>query len=789
MTSTLPEPTPASAPAPTGHVDGQPPVDPVVAERLLARLAASELDEAAKDVVARAVGAPTATVSANGTGGPSTGVFLKSIEVEGFRGIGRAATLPLDPKPGLTVVVGRNGSGKSSFAEGAELLLTGTTKRWEKKAKTWSDSWQCLHHDGPTRVAAELVVGGAAEPVSVERRWERGDAYGSAGTGDADAVLASHQWTEALASFRPFLSYGELASMFDKLTSLYEALSPVLGLEDVDAVLGRISARRLELEKAAKDLKASAAALVYGFDAEDPRQAALATLLGKRSPDLAALQQHLEANPPGLSGGDGADALRVAATRVVPADDEIRASYNALLEARAGEQTLATTDARRARLLAALLEDAVRVRDTARPQEDCPVCGTADAIDGAWDVRVLQEIETLRRQATGLDAAAARTASAASTWSAMLGQLDLLPDATADDAVAAAAQRRAETEAARGQLEQLDQAWRGVVDAVTVWLAEARLVAGSAEELAASKKAEKWLKDAADELRNERFAPISGQAVENWKQLRHQSNVELRAISIKSVGRRKDAIFDVRVDGEEASALGTMSQGELLALSVAVFLPRAGLDESPFRFALIDDPVQSMDPAKVEGLARVLAEAAKTRQVIVFTHDDRLPQVVNRLRLSAKVLQVHRQSRSQVAVDQVSSPLIENLKQAKMLARSKNVPLEVRQRTVPALCRAAVEAACAHVVRERAAAQGDDALAAAEEALRDARTLRDQLNLALLGDARSEEDLRPKLLAVSGPDAPVLVGTLNSAVHEGAREIEDLHRRTEKLVLDLTDLV
>ena len=59
------------------------------------------------------------------------GVYLGAITVAGFRGIGPSTTLPLQPGPGLTLVVGRNGSGKSSFAEGAEVLLTGTSLRWE----------------------------------------------------------------------------------------------------------------------------------------------------------------------------------------------------------------------------------------------------------------------------------------------------------------------------------------------------------------------------------------------------------------------------------------------------------------------------------------------------------------------------------------------------------------------------------------------------------------------------------------------------------------------------------
>jgi hypothetical protein len=61
--------------------------------------------------------------------------FLRRITAQGFRGIGPKATLDLTPGPGLTLVVGRNGSGKSSFAEGLELLLTGDTDRWSQRSK------------------------------------------------------------------------------------------------------------------------------------------------------------------------------------------------------------------------------------------------------------------------------------------------------------------------------------------------------------------------------------------------------------------------------------------------------------------------------------------------------------------------------------------------------------------------------------------------------------------------------------------------------------------------------
>lgn len=69
--------------------------------------------------------------------------FLRSITVEGFRGIGPRATLELNPYCGITVISGRNGSGKSSFAEALEYALTGQSYRWlKKKGQHWEASWR-----------------------------------------------------------------------------------------------------------------------------------------------------------------------------------------------------------------------------------------------------------------------------------------------------------------------------------------------------------------------------------------------------------------------------------------------------------------------------------------------------------------------------------------------------------------------------------------------------------------------------------------------------------------------
>jgi hypothetical protein len=60
--------------------------------------------------------------------------------------------------------------------------------------------------------------------------------------------------------------------------------------------------------------------------------------------------------------------------------------------------------------------------------------------------------------------------------------------------------------------------------------------------------------------------------------------------------------------------------------SLAIFIPRATSDQSPFRFLVLDDPIQATDPSKIDGFLDVLTELAAHRQLIVFTHDDRFPQ-------------------------------------------------------------------------------------------------------------------------------------------------------------------
>src|SRR5215831_17457762 len=158
---------------------------------ILERLAGSGLPSAVTDLVVAALlgdddlaaalspGRPAQSVklrAVQGTGHQPVGAYVKAITVEGFRGIGPETTLRFQPGPGLTLVAGRNGSGKSSFAEAAELALTGDDKRWSMPGRgaVWRTGWHNLHTPGGSRIAVALATDGQAGVTTVERVWDPG---------------------------------------------------------------------------------------------------------------------------------------------------------------------------------------------------------------------------------------------------------------------------------------------------------------------------------------------------------------------------------------------------------------------------------------------------------------------------------------------------------------------------------------------------------------------------------------------------------------------------------------
>jgi recombinational DNA repair ATPase RecF len=732
------------------------------------------------------------------------GAYLESIGVEGFRGVGPKRTLEFDPGPGLTLVMGRNGSGKSSFAEGIEILLTGTNSRWARRSKIWQEGWRNLHHGERTAVEATFAIEGRKGPTTISRQWTPGATLDASDVtvrlpDRTKADLAGLGWTSTIETFRPFLSYNELGSTFDEgPTEFHDRLSRILGLGDIEDAQQLLKVTRLGRSKVIDDAKSRLAGLLGQLEAvDDSRGRIVYSALKGRSWDLAAVERVLD--EPTEAGGSAQElgVLRSLANVQPPNAEDVRRIAGDLEEVAERETALAGTPAGEARDVIEILRVAVRHFD-AHGEGDCPVCGRKLALLPSWRARTEARIRELASKASEAEAVAREARSVRQRVSGLLAGLPpaLLPASErmgldASEVVAAwrafvsvpedpaelprhlfdsieplvmSAERfRA---LARAELDRREELWAPVARALIVWLDSARAAQAAGNQVADLKSAEAWLKETSGEIRAERFEPIARQAIELWTLFRQQSSVDLESVVLTGSGPSRQVKIDVTIDGVASAALGVMSQGELHAMALSLFLPRATLPESPFRFVVIDDPVQSMDPARVDGLARVLDDVAKQRQVIVFTHDDRLPESARRLGIDAHVIEVTRRENSVVDVSTSVDPTERNLDDADAIASDPNVPGELARQVVPGYCRAAIEAAAIEIVRRRRIGRGE-LHAAVERLLETNAQTRPLLSLALFDTAGRAAEVGGKVAGWGMWASEVLDAAAHGA-HKGA---------------------
>jgi hypothetical protein len=174
-----------------------------------------------------------------------------------------------------------------------------------------------------------------------------------------------------------------------------------------------------------------------------------------------------------------------------------------------------------------------------------------------------------------------------------------------------------------------------------------------------------------------------------------------------------------------------------------------------------------MDPAKVEGLARALDKVARSRQVLVFTHDDRLPEAVRRLGIPARILELTRRPGSVVQIRPALTPVERLLKDAGDLSLDEAVPEDVAAQVVPGLCRLALEASFTEAIR-RTQLRAGKRHADIEVDIEAANTLTKRAALALFGDASKGGDVLPRLNAWARSAADTYQA-LNKGAHAGHR--------------------
>jgi recombinational DNA repair ATPase RecF len=751
---------------------------------------------------------------AAGASGASAEVWLTGVRVEGFRGVAGEVSLGLPPQPGLVLVVGRNGAGKSSIAEAAELAMSGRSDR--SSSALWAEGLVNLHHDGPTRVAVSVRADAGADVV-VGRELEGDRLDGSPPSAVRDGApfdLGSLGWGEAVVRFRPVLTYGELARMSsEKPSALYDPLNRILGLEDLTVADGLLRAAETRLGQPGKDARAGRTALLDALAAsDDDRAGPLRIALAGRAPDVAAASALLDDGTVGVVGEDGPVGAWAALGGPDPA--AARGAAEALVAAADRRDAAATKEAGRAGRLAGLLSLAVEHREG--PEDLCPVCGQGRLDDG-WlaqaraETARQEELAAEARQAEDGLAAAARAAralvsavpaalrepgaggadpaGALAAWQswAALADPGLNPRALADRLPAAgsqlAEQLAALRTAAAAELDAHDRQWKPLADDARAVVRDLKAAEAAAPGLAAVKAARAWLKEASEEIRNDRLRPFADQATEIWGALRQDSNVSLSGVTLAGQNTRREVRLDLDVDGEPGPR-AVLSQGELAALGLALFLPRAVADESPFRFVLVDDPVQSLDPSKVDGLAKVLHVLADNRQVVVFTHDERLLQSLRHLDLPFTAYRLGRGERSVVTAERVNDPVEQHLRDADALAREADLPPDLLAVAVSGYCRDAIEEAANEVARRRLRADGKT-VEETEAAIGAASTTWARLGLALLGDHRPKPKKLNKTLTELGADDELVSRCVEGVHAPDPADLPGLLAKTREFVVAL----
>ncbi|MFK0255989.1 AAA family ATPase [Streptomyces sp. NPDC090445] len=781
----------------------QHPEHPLV-ETVAARLAGAALPEPVKELLHTVLDSGSTTAAADDC--PSGRVYLDSLSVNGFRGIGPRAHLKLSPRPGVSLVVGRNGSGKSSLADAAEVAFTGAKAHRHGQGATRGGSWRNLHDGGSPRIEVKLAIEGDTNRSTLTRSWSSEEFAASEATfkrpGHGTVSLSEAGWGAALADYRPFLSYVDLDNMISgKPSQRYDTIATILGMGQLSTAHSRLKEQEKILITAEKEVKEALPGLkeaLYSLENDDRSVQALVAVDTSGTPDFGIIDGLVAGLPP-ADGGVLAE-LRIEAEVQAPDVEKVDEAVHRLRLALADVDDVRGTDAESARLRADLLEKAL-AHSVRQPDDDiCPACGTERAIGPDWYERASHQVTELRREAKTAEDAHDAVRSAARILRNLADRPGRPPRALAGPWEAWASCReitepvelagRAEEAAktlttacamvkdrAVKELERRDERWRLLVTRLAAWTEKARDVERNKPRLRDLRKALTWLKSLSAELRARRMERFTNASQRIWESLRQESNVDLTAVSLEGGEKAtvRKLVMDASVDGKSASALDVMSQGEQHSLALSLFLPRATTADSPFGFLVIDDPVQSMDPAKVHGLAQVLNEMGRHRQVVVFTHDTRLQKAFTSQELPVSVFQVERAQESRVKVTQVNDPVAQAVADARAIASTPDLPAAAHSHVLPSLCRIALEHAlleAAWIRHHRSGGSEQDL----QNAVGDAERFRKVAALALFGDVRRVADVDSEVRRRYGDQAVRLVRQCQNGAHPGGVQISDAHR-------------
>jgi len=585
---------------------------------------------------------------------------LEKVSIHGYRGVSNDDPLVLafDPTPGITVLHGLNGAGKSSVSDAIDIGLTGRTPPVAIGTAGKAPLWEPIQlARGSTSAHIEVTLSARSERLVISTL------LGSNGTVQShDARIENSEgarqttldasWHQALASYQPVFAYAALerrVQLSKDLATYFEGLLALGGsftaLQETIVERGESSAQALSRWRSAKD---EAMHSVRQIDEERGADTKVTPLDPVIVPDVEDDRNEWLRNAGLLEEGVHSHTLP-GDTRAQPLDAATRVQDSILKFERAGtasEQHLSGA-------LESLHSEAI---DRHIDSDACPVCTTlnsnwlallGETVKGNNNLSVLRKaVDTNTR------------ALASATEGLLVPVLKVGALAEVDDPIrvlSSTAQhllekfcevRNANSATQHSVLTATSElsTWLGSSDAgILVDEAVARTDANKQWRIARARAVESfatvWKKDGAsaaesvlwsqtakrveeirNQLRKRRSASLEGKAGARIKSLLSDAQLHLKSISVSLT----KASMDLVDQNDNAVDLGMLSAGQRNAVLLAPLL--ASVDAGPFGFLILDDPVHAFDELRIDRLAETLAKLAETRRVIVLTHDDRLKE-------------------------------------------------------------------------------------------------------------------------------------------------------------------
>jgi energy-coupling factor transporter ATP-binding protein EcfA2 len=586
--------------------------------------------------------------------------LLEQVSIHNYRGVSNEhpLTLVFDPTPGITVLHGLNGAGKSSVSDAIELGLTGSTPLTLGGTAGKAALWEPVHlARGSSSARVEVTLASKDERLILETRLgPRGTVESHTAfleTADGRKMISlDASWQQALASHQPVFAYAALerrVQLSKDLATYFEGLLALGGsfaaIQETIADRGNTSREALDRWRVAKD---EAMRSMSRIDDDRLGDKQLVPLQPVPEPVIGEDRDTWLSNAGLLESGLNSDSLP-SGTKARLFDSATRVQKSILRLEQAGtisEQMLSE----------ALEQLHTEAKDRHIENGTCPVCATPDS---NWLATLEQAVERNRNVSALRREVAADTKSLAAVGEELLDAvLRVGALAPIDDPIMGASSigrqllnkfnsardsgtatqhsvLTATSELSRWLCSQeastlIGEAvartdaikqWRiarsrAVEDFVSVWKTEGLSAAESVLWTNTSKRVE----DIRSQLRKKRSISLEGKAGARVKELLADAELQLKSISVLSTKASMELIDQngSRVD------LGMLSAGQRNAVLLAPLL--ASVDAGPFGFLILDDPVHAFDELRVDRLADSLAKLAETRRVVVLTHDDRLKE-------------------------------------------------------------------------------------------------------------------------------------------------------------------